>query len=90
MQTKDRFVLVTSPNGMPAVEMRELSSEKCQIVRRVMGNTYTDSDDYKAHRDAHPFLQGYDEKSGWILIEFWTNKCPQMFIDYLNRQVFGQ
>ncbi len=47
------------------------------------------SDDYKAAVKVRPFVQGYDERFGWILVEFWagTPEDHQGYVNYLNSKL---
>lgn len=70
-----------------------MTLEECQLLRGIVTNQWSDSDDYRLARPAHPFLQGYGEPSsyghgcdGWALVEFWTDDFDacQAFVDHVN------
>ena len=62
-----------------------------QLLRNVVLNNWINSEDYKAKLKVSPFLQGYDERSGWALVEFWLGSTQDHldFVDYLNAK-FGE
>ena len=47
---------------LPQAAMRDIRASVC--------NQWIHSDDYKRKQACHPFLQGFDESSGWLLVEF--------------------
>lgn len=51
-------------------EAHRLPQALMSAIRASVCNQWIDSDDYKRNRSCHPFLQGYDEASGWLLVEF--------------------
>lgn len=70
-----------------------MTLEERRLLRGIVTNQWSDSDDYRLARNAHPFLQGYSEPSsygrgrdGWALVEFWTDDFDacQAFVDHVN------
>ena len=52
-----------SPHGQWCIESDELSIDHMRILKRIVTNQFMQSKDYQERRDAHAFLQGYDERS---------------------------
>lgn len=63
--------------------------EEAFEIRCIVCNNYMPSLDYKMKQTVHPFVQGYDERDGWILLEFWsgTKEDCERYIEYVNDQV---
>lgn len=62
------------------------SPELCQEVRATVLDNWDNSPTYQIRRDAAPFLQGFDEKDGWIFVEFWSEATAQKpFVEHLLR-----
>jgi hypothetical protein len=75
-----------SGHGMFCIEGLNLQLHELLLIRLLTTSTYIDSENFKLSRQAGAFLQGYDEKSGWILVEFWS-KNFKPFVDYVNEQL---
>ena len=58
------------------------------IIRGIVSNNWMDSEDYKATRLSHPFLQGYDEDKigSWVYVESMSgNKSAfEEFVEYVR------
>lgn len=56
-----------------------------------MLDNFSESESYKIRWPSHAFLQSYDERDGYVLIEFWTNdtNACQRFVDHMNAKVFA-
>lgn len=89
--SKSKYTIEESPNGCEqmCIQAQNLPVKECQRIRMHVLDNWIDSPWYKAKDKAHPFLQGYDENSGWILVEFWTSNREgiQAFVDMLNEEV---
>lgn len=90
----NKFILDKSCHGMPCVQSGLLSLEQCRIIRRVVLNQDSRSEDYRLKQAVSAFLQGYDEtralhNEGWVMIEFWNGETidHRAFIDHLNKQL---
>ncbi len=61
-------------------------TKRAKLLANVVGASMMDSEDYKVRTKARAFLQGYDEKEGWALVEFWTDNKEdcQAFVDHVN------
>lgn len=93
-----QFEVTTSHHGQPCIQGNGISVKVMRLVRNIVTNNYTPSDDYKMRLHGSPFLQGYqeedaygpyneaesDEGVGWILVEFWNDDC-QPWVDYVNK-----
>lgn len=78
-----------SIHGMDCVEVfgaTDNNSFLLKYIRSIVSNNFTNSLDYKMKSFVQPFIQGYDENSGWILIEFWGGcvDTRKMYVEYLN------
>ncbi len=78
------MLLSKSPEGLPAVEIKDASSETRTIIKRVLSSNMMGDPDYQMRTKVGAFLQG--DSGGWILIEFWKGSTEeqQAFVDYLN------
>lgn len=56
--------------NVPAACMNEIKGFVC--------NNWMDSEAYRLKRKVNPFLQGVDEFSGWMFIEFWSRDIEAM------------
>lgn len=77
----------TPYNDMWGFTLRDVSVDIMRKLRGIISNSWMDSDDYKARKRAHPFIQGYEEdRGGWMFVEFWTDDkdACQAYVDYLN------
>ena len=63
--------------------------EQLRTVKRVLNASYMTDKSYQLRVAAAAFLQGYDEKSGWVLVEFWNRNeaAHQALIDHINAEV---
>lgn len=76
-----------SIHGMNSLEASGLTKAECQAIRAVVcKNNLMDHDDYRMKQPAHPFLQSYDEHSGWVLIEFWGRDYLP-YVNYLSTRI---
>jgi len=68
------------------IQLTNANSLEISYLKRAIMANHIDDIFYKMKQNVHPFLQGIDEQSGWILIEFWTNnkKACQEYICFLN------
>ena len=73
-----------SVHRMNCVETQDPRIAK--ILRATVADNWMDSEAYKVRIRAGAFLQGYDEYSGWALVEFWLDDY-QPFVDYVNRLI---
>lgn len=90
MTTPQIVTLSKSVSGLWAIELRDADIVTHHILRRATGNNRTDDPEYRICRPAQPFLQGgAKEKSGWILIEFWTNDLNHVytFVNHINTEI---
>ena len=65
------------------------NKEEAFNVKCIVTNNYMPSLDYRMSRTVQPFVQGYDEQEGWILIEFWMGSkldC-ELYVQYINDQI---
>ena len=78
------LLLSKSPEGLPAIEIKDASSETRSIIKRVLASNVMDDPDYKMRKKVGAFLQG--DSDGWMLVEFWQGNTEdqQAFVDYLN------
>ena len=79
------LTLSTSCHGMPCIQVSDASVETLRTIKRVVTNNWSTSEAYRLKQPCSPFLQGYDENSGWVLVEFWLPDGIQEFIDHLNK-----
>lgn len=86
-----KFEIGVSCHDQFCVEALGLTVEQCQRVRAFVTNTYTPSVAYQAREGCGPFLQGYEESHGWVLVEFWIDDPDRMenYVRLLNEWVFG-
>lgn len=92
-----RMGLRSSRPSRLSIEAHDLSWAECQALRAIVCNNQTDSEDYRARKEASPFLQGFRLPSaekgadGWILVEFWSfdHQVIQAYVTYINR-VFAE
>ncbi len=92
---KNPFKIVVGPHAPQlAIQSSDLTLEECQLVRRIVTNQWSDSDDYKLKQRCQAFLQGYEEPrpnrtDGWVLVEFWSNNLSAMeaFTAHVNREI---
>lgn len=84
------FELKNSLHGQPSLE-KKLNPEQYKIVKRCITANHADDPAYQKKSKAHPFLQGCDSRSGWVLIEFWTTdqNAINEYVDFLNKEVFS-
>ena len=77
------------------IEARDLSSEECDLLKRIICcNRFNDPDYQASHpkegQSPRPFLQGFDPpfegNDGWALVEFWCRdeKVVDTYIEYIN------
>jgi len=70
-------------HSLPYIEAHGLSVEQCQMVRSAVCCNNARSHWYSPSHKAGAFLQGYDEKHGWVLVEFWREEFD-VFVGMLN------
>jgi hypothetical protein len=76
-----KLTVTKSVHGMDCIE---ITDEKiAPKLKAAIADNYMNSPAYQARAGSGAFLQGYDEKTGWCLIEFWTPNY-HAFVDYLN------
>lgn len=86
------FKVKPSCHGNPSIEAHDLTLDECALLRRIVTNRYTPSEDYQAMTAVGAFLQGYEEPSrwepGWALVEFWTDDeaAIQRAVDHVNQE----
>lgn len=79
-----KYEVTKSCHKMNCIEATNLPVEELKrLISIILCNTIN-SAEYKACKKAGAFLQGYDESSGWILIEFW-NEDYKDFMTLANR-----
>lgn len=78
-----------SVHGQMCVETNHSSIPVCRFLRQLLSNNVTTSAHYKAKQGLSPFLQGYDENSGWVFIEFWTQdrNAVEKYANYLRERL---
>jgi hypothetical protein len=81
-----KYEVTKSCHKMNCIEAVNLPVEELKRLTSIVLCNIIDSVEYKACKKAGAFLQGYDESSGWILIEFW-NEDYQDFMTLANRFV---
>lgn len=69
------------------IEEENLDLVTMRILRSLVINRQTSYKNYDLFRNAEPFLQGYDENFGWILIEFWNDDGIEEFIEFANKEI---
>lgn len=76
-------------NRQHAATLTENNKEEAFEIKCIVTNNYTPSFDYRIKQISHPFVQCYDEREGWILIEFWagTKLDAELYIEYVNDQI---
>lgn len=79
------FEITTSSHRMPCIQLYQAPIEKVQWLRRAVMDNWVDSKFYQEKYGAQPFVQGYGEKDGWILIEFWGREFEK-YVDFLNKE----
>jgi hypothetical protein len=78
------YLVTQSCHNMPCIELQKCGIEEMRKLKAAVMTQFMNDPFYKTSRKAGAFLQGYDESSGWILIEFWQ-KDYQDFINLLNK-----
>lgn len=66
------------PGKGPGVVCEGLNEACFHEMRAFVLNNWTDSDAYRLKEGVGPFLQGEDERSGWLFVEFWSTNQPNM------------
>lgn len=91
MKEKNRIELKLkkSNHGLNCIELENTSIEVMNIMKRIVTNQYSISEDYHYAKNAGCFLQGFEPKYGWILIEFWSSNMDNIFefINYLSQKL---
>ena len=84
-----RLTVRESLHGLPSVEMTRATPKEMALVRSAVTRNHMDDPIYRLRKDAEAFLQGFDERSGWCLVEFWTKDAARYmpFVDYLNSEL---
>lgn len=59
------------PGKGPGIIMTGLRKACFDEIRAFVLNNWSDCEEYKMKRGVSPFLQGQDERDGWLFIEFW-------------------
>jgi hypothetical protein len=81
--------LTKSPDDVPCIEMIRAPSRQREIVRSIVMNQWTDSEDYKMKQGAIPFIQCDTDE--YVLVEFFGHEpAIQEFVDYLNKKLQEQ
>ena len=78
--------VTNSVHNMPCIEVRKANKRVQDIIKRAVTCQYMTDQRYILSGKAGAFLQGYDEQSGWILVEFWQPDY-QPFVDLLNKLI---
>lgn len=79
--------------GSWIIEGRDLEKKIREHVRyAVTSNLVTDPWYHRRHTlEVFPFLQGWNEQSGWVLVEFANGDGDidklQSWVDHLNREI---
>ena len=80
------YEVTQSAHNMPCIQAHDLSVEECRRIRAHVMDNRMDSKWYKAAKKAGAFLQGYEEKGGWVLVEFWQPDHEE-FVNMLNEEL---
>ena len=97
------YIIKLSHTGQKTIELGpEIEPEYHHFLRHCIIDNWTKSPAYVARQEAHPFLQGRQDRimrnglegvshtengtPTWTLVEFWS-ETPESFVDWLNRQV---
>jgi hypothetical protein len=80
------FTVQQSLHGQPSVTTLNAPVPLLEFVRNAVMRNHMDDPVYHLRTRAQAFLQGYDEGSGWLLVEFWTGDPERYgpFVDWLN------
>lgn len=84
--TEPTWAFLPPDRGRPfRFEAHRLTRDQMRAVRASVCNPWTDSEDYGRNRPAQPFLQGFDEAGGWLLVEFAVPAAAdcQAVVDHL-------
>lgn len=81
-----KLEVTQSCHNMPCLQAHDLPLEVLRIIRAAVTCNYIDDERYKLGRQAGAFLQGYDERNGWALVEFWQPNY-QAFADLVNQLI---
>jgi hypothetical protein len=73
----------TSNNGMNCIELENAPVNVLTTIRSIVMDNWIHSVRYQVSKKAGAFLQGYDESTGYLLVEFWSNNY-QPFVDCVN------
>ena len=74
-----KFIIAVGPHApQMAIRAEGLTVRECHIVRRCVTNQWMNTQDYRLSRACGAFLQGYDEKTGYVLVEFWAENREAM------------
>ena len=81
--------LIKTLHDQAGFELRDISADIMNLVAGLVCDNRMNSENYKKKGDTRPYLQGRNERSGWLLVEFWGGKTEdhQAYIDYLNEQL---
>jgi hypothetical protein len=80
-----RFELKLSVHDQFCIEVEDATKEEIKFLKSLVLTQLTDYEEYKIKFNAGPFLQGINEKTGWILIEFWKPDGIDKFMEYVNK-----
>lgn len=64
-------VKVTERSNMKRIELIGLSTNQAKYVKGGFISVYPNDELYELGYKCKAFLQGYDERHGFVLIEFW-------------------
>jgi len=81
------FEVAPTIHGMSGIEVQN-DPKAAAFLNNAVLNNWMESEDYWAKQKVSPFVQGYDHRDGWILIEFWlgTPEDHQKYCQYLNNK----
>ena len=84
-----RLSVERSIHGLPSVQMTGATPAQMRVVRSAVLRNHMADPVYHLHKTAGAFLQGYEEESGWLLVEFWAEDATRYrpFVDYLNDEL---
>jgi hypothetical protein len=78
-----------SLHGQHSVEVNRADARTLGIIRSAVLRDRITDPVYHLRHESGAFLQGFDEQSGWALVEFWTRDMAKIrpFVDYLNAEI---
>lgn len=81
--------ITVSLHNQYCVEVENASKKLMTFIKSKISFNLMNTTEYKIKSDAHPFLQCFDENTGYYLIEFWTDDLGkiQKYVTFLNNQI---